>query len=80
MASGQKWPVYDSAKTVDSTVEIVVQLSGKVRGKLVLPVGLAQEEVLNRAHADPKISALLEGKQIVKEIYVKDKLVNIVAK
>ena len=80
MASGQKWPVYDPAKTVDSTVEIVVQLSGKVRGKLVLPVGLAQEEVLNRAHADPKISALLEGKQIVKEIYVKDKLVNIVAK
>ncbi|MBR3630221.1 MAG: leucine--tRNA ligase [Oscillospiraceae bacterium] len=76
----QSWPKYDEALCQDETVEIVVQICGKVKSKLNVPVGAAQDEVLAQAAADPKIAALLEGKQIIKQIYVQNKLVNFVAK
>lgn len=76
----QKWPAYDEAKTVESTVEIAVQINGKV--KATLKVGLDEDEdsVKEKAHAIPVIEDLTVGKNIVKEIYVKGRILNIVAK
>ncbi len=67
------------ALTVDETL-IVVQINGKVRAKLTLPVGLSQEEVKEKVFADPKVKNYTEGKNIVKEIYVPNKIYNIVVK
>ncbi len=76
----QKWPEYDEAKTVESTVEIAVQINGKVKATLM--VGLDEDEasVKEKAHAVPVIAELTAGKNIVKEIYVKGRILNIVAK
>lgn len=76
----QKWPEYDEAKTVESTVEIAVQINGKVKATLM--VGLDEDEasVKEKAHAIPAIAELTAGKNIVKEIYVKGRILNIVAK
>ncbi len=76
----QKWPEYDEAKTVESTVEIAVQINGKVKATLM--VGLDEDEasVKEKAHAIPVIGELTAGKNIVKEIYVKGRILNIVAK
>ena len=76
----QKWPTFDPALCVDEMVELVVQINGKVRSKLQVPVDSAQADVLEKAKAEPKIQDALQGKQIVKEIYVQNKLVNFVAK
>ena len=76
----QKWPTFDPALCVDEMVELVVQINGKVRSKLQVPVDGAQADVLEKAKAEPKIQDALQGKQIVKEIYVQNKLVNFVAK
>ena len=76
----QKWPTFDPAMCVDDMVELVVQINGKVRSRLQVPVDSAQEDVLAQAKADPKIQEALQGKNIVKEIYVQNKLVNFVAK
>ncbi|WP_276797109.1 leucine--tRNA ligase [Ruminococcus champanellensis] len=76
----QKWPTFDPALCVDEMVELVVQINGKVRSKLQVPVDSAQVDVLEKAKAEPKIQDALQGKQIVKEIYVQNKLVNFVAK
>ena len=75
-----QWPEYDESKTVSATVEIAVQIMGKVRGKLVVSAGADQDTVFAAVKADEKLSALLDGKQIIKIIYVPDKLMNIVAK
>ena len=76
----QKWPEYDEAKTVESTVEIAVQINGKVKATLM--VGLDEDEasVKEKAHTIPVIAELTAGKNIVKEIYVKGRILNIVAK
>ena len=76
----QKWPTFDPALCVDEMVELVVQINGKVRSKLQVPVDSAQADVLEKAKEEPKIQDALQGKQIVKEIYVQNKLVNFVAK
>ncbi len=80
LAKDGKWPEYDEAKCVDSTVEIVVQINGKIRAKLNVPVDIEAGEAIATAKADEKIAAELQGKNVIKEIYVKGKLVNIVAK
>jgi len=80
LCSEADWPTYDEAKTVDATVEIALQICGKLRGTLMIARDATKDEMLAAAKADPKIAALLEGKQIVKEIVVPGKLVNIVAK
>ncbi|MBQ7921958.1 MAG: leucine--tRNA ligase [Clostridia bacterium] len=78
--SASAWPTYDEAKTVDSEVEIAVQICGKVRGTITIAVDAAQADVIAKAKADEKIAAQLAGKQIVKEIYIPGKILNIVAK
>ncbi len=73
------WPEYDESKTVENTVEIVLQIMGKVRSRMTVAVDMPKDEVLALAKADEKIAAAIEGKTIKKEIYVPNKLVNIVA-
>ena len=80
MIVGQTWPEYDEAKCVDETVEIAVQITGKVRARINISADATSEEAIAAAKADPTIEGLLEGKTIVKEIYVPGRLVNIVAK
>ena len=74
-----KWPEYDESKTVENSVEIVLQIMGKVRSRMTIPVDMSKDEVIALAKADEKIVAAIEGKTIKKEIYVPNKLVNIVA-
>ncbi len=76
----QKWAKYDEKLCVEDVVEIVVQVNGKLKSKLKISVEASQEDVLALAKADEKVSENLSGKAIVKEIYVKGKLVNIVVK
>ena len=76
----QSWPKYDEALCVDSTIEIAVQINGKIKAKLNIPAEAGQDEVLGLAKADPAVAEAVAGKNIVKEIYVKGRLVNIVAK
>lgn len=78
--SAAPWPVYDEAKTKASTVEIAVQICGKLRGKVSVPAEASQEEVLAVIQADHTLAALLDGKQIVKQIYVPGRLFNLVVK
>ena len=75
-----KWPEYDPAKCVDASVEIAVQVSGKIKARLMIPSDAAEEEVKALVMADANVQAALAGKSIIKEIYVKGKLYNIVAK
>ena len=74
------WPVYDESKTVDNTVEIALQVNGKFRGTIMVAAGLSKDELLAAAKADAKFAAAIEGKTIVKEIVVPNKIVNIVVK
>ena len=74
------WPEYDEAKTVDATVEIAVQICGKLRSTVTIPADSDKDAAISAAKADAKIVAALEGKTIVKEIYVPGRIVNIVAK
>ncbi len=74
------WPVYDESKTVLSEIEIAVQIMGKVRGKVTVAADADESAVMEKVMADEKLKSMLEGKQIIKTIYVKGKLMNIVAK
>ena len=74
------WPSYDEAKTVDSSVEVAVQVSGKLRDVILLPVNCPKEEAIAAAKALPRIAELIEGKTIVKEIAVPNKIINIVVR
>ncbi len=79
MVNQTKWPEYDEEKTKENDVEIVLQVMGKVRAKITVPVDMEKDDVLAAAKAEPKIAELLAGKEIKKEIYVPGKLVNFVA-
>ena len=79
-ASLASWPEYDEAKCVDSTVEIAVQICGKLRGTVMIAADATAETAIAAAKANEKVAQALEGKQIVKEIYVPGRIVNIVAK
>ena len=76
----ESWPTYDESKTADNVVEVIVQINGKLRGKISVPVDMAKDEVLALAKADEKVAVAIEGKNIVKEIVVPNKIVNIVVK
>ena len=78
--SGQSWPSYDEAKCVDSTVEIAVQLAGKIKARIQVPADITAQDAIAAAKAEPAVAALIAGKQSVKEIYVPGKLVNLVYK
>lgn len=80
LASVHQWPAYEEEKCKEDTIEIVVQISGKLRARLSVPAAISQEEAIAAAKAEPKIAADIAGKTIVKEIYVPGKLINIVAK
>ena len=80
LASLAKWPEYDEAKTVDATVEVAVQICGKFKGTIALAAGLDKDAALAAVKAEEKFAKLIEGKTIVKEIVVPDKLVNIVVR
>ncbi len=76
----ESWPTYDEAKCVDNEVEIAIQINGKVREKLVISAEATQEESIAAAKANEKIAAAIDGMTIVKELYVKGRLVNIVVR
>lgn len=76
----QKWVVYDEKLCIDDTIEIVVQINGKLKSRLKVSVDAQQADVIILSKADEKVAEAIDGKQIVKEIYVKGKLVNIVVK
>ena len=75
-----EWPTWDEEALVQENVEIVVQINGKVRGKIAVKAGSSEEEVLAAANEDGNVSRHLEGKKIFKTILVKDKLLNLVVK
>ena len=79
-ASLAQWPEYDEAKTVDANIEIGVQVNGKLKTTIVIPNNADKDYVLGLAKADEKIVAITADKTIVKEIYVPNKIVNIVVK
>ena len=74
------WPEYDEAKTVDDTVEIGVQIKGKVKAVVAIPRNADKETAFELAKADEKIAQILEGKTMIKEIYVPNKIINFVIK
>ena len=75
-----EWPTWDETKTVDSTVEIAVQICGKLKGTIRIAADADKDAAIAAAKADEKIAAQLEGKTLIKEIYVPGKIVNFVAR
>ena len=80
MLARAKWPEYDPAKCVNAAAEIAVQVSGKIKARLMIPTDSTEEAVKALVMADANVQAALAGKTVIKEIYVKGKLYNIVAK
>ena len=76
----QPWPEYDESKTVTATVQMAVQVSGKVKANIVVPTDASDEQVVAAALAEPKIVKLAEGMTLVKSIVVKGKLVSLIFK
>lgn len=79
MANQNIWPVYDESKLVNDTIEIPVQINGKVRGKITVPIETSKEEIIAKSQEEENIKASLEGKTVRKVIYVPGKILNIVA-
>lgn len=80
MITDQKWPAFDEEKCKEAQVEVAVQLAGKIKARIMVDAQATEEQTLAQAKACPEMAALLDGKTIVKEIVVKGKLVNIVAR
>ena len=80
MVFEQSWPDFDESKCLDETVEIVLQVNGKIKNKLVISVDEDKDSVLAKAKADEKIIEAIAGGNVVKEVYIPNKLVNIVVK
>jgi len=76
----QPWPEYDESKTVTATVQMAVQVSGKVKANIVVPADASGEDIVAAALADPKVAKLAEGMKLVKSIVVKGKLVSLIFK
>ncbi len=76
----QTWPEYDEAKTVEDRIEIAVQIMGKTRGNVEISKEADQEEALAAVRADARLNALIEGKNIVKVVYVPGRIINIIAR
>ena len=74
------WPQYDEAKCVEQTVEIAVQVNGKVRARIQVPADVEAADAIAAAKAEPAVAGAIAGKTVVKEIYVKGKLVNLAVK
>ena len=79
-ASLAAWPCYDENKCVEDEVPVVLQVNGKMRGKVFAPFGISQEEILKSAKKEESFNRAVEGKNIVKVIYVPGRILNVVAK
>ncbi|MBE6619578.1 MAG: leucine--tRNA ligase [Ruminococcaceae bacterium] len=80
MIATSAWPTYDEAKTLDATIEIAVQICGKLRATVVIPADASKDDMLAAAKANERIAELIDGKTLIKEICVPGKLVNIVVR
>ena len=80
LASLSRWPEYDETKTVDNTVEIALSVQGKARDAVEIPVDADEDTAFAAAMKREKFASLIEGKQIVKKIYVKNKILNVIVK
>ena len=80
MLNEAEWPKYDEAKCADSTVEIAVQVNGKIKARINVAADISAPDAIAAAKADGAVAAAIEGKSIIKELYVPKKLVNIVVK
>ena len=76
----QPWPEYDESKTVASHVEMAVQVLGKLKGTINVPVDSEQDFIVETAKQNEKVARAIDGKNIVKVILVKNKLVNLIVK
>jgi len=72
------WPQFRAEFAAEEQVEVIIQMNGKVRGKILVDVGMDEESLVARALAEPRIKGMLNGQKIVKRIVVPDKLVNLV--
>ena len=80
MCCQSQWPEYDASKTVASTCEMAVQVNGKLKGTVVMPANSEEEAVLDAAKKIEKVMKATEGMKIVKTIYVKNRLINLIVK
>ena len=80
MACTTEWPVYDEAKTIDSEKEIAVQVNGKLKTTVIVPMDSEDAVVVETACADEKIQRLMQGMDLVKTIVIKNKLINLILK
>lgn len=76
----ESWPSYDESKTAEDAVEVALQVNGKLKGTILLPVNTSKDDAIAAAKADERIAVLIAGKTIVKEIAVPNKIVNIVVR
>src|SRR5205823_10233923 len=74
------WPTYDPAKLIEATIELPVQVNGKVRDKITVPADSEEPAILQSAQLAPGVQSWINGKAMVKQIYVPKKLVNLVVK
>ena len=80
MLHDQNWPVYDEEKIKDDQIEMPIQINGKVRGTVVVPADSSQDMIKEKIEENENLMKYIEGKKIVKEIFVKGKIYNIVVK
>ena len=80
MLNEAKWPVYDEAKCVDSSVEIAIQVNGKIRARINVAADISADDAISLAKEEAAVKADIEGKNIIKELYIPKRLVNIVVK
>ena len=76
----EKWPEYDEAKTIENSIEIAVQINGKLRSTITIAKNSSKEDAISSAKSDIKVAEAIDGKAIIKEIYVPGRIVNIVVK
>ena len=79
LANGQ-WPAFDEAKCVDDEIEIAVQVNGKIKARIMVATEISQEDAVAKAKENEDVKAAIDGKTVIKELYVKGRLVNIVVK
>ena len=80
LVSLEKWPNYDESKTIDDTVKIAVQVNGKLKATIDISKNISKDDAISTAKNEPKVAEFIAGKDIVKEIFVPGKIVNIVVK
>ena len=76
----QSWPAYDERKTVADTVQMAVQVNGKVRANIIVPAGADNDAIVAAAQADPKVRKFTAGMALVKTVVVPGRLVNLIVK